>query len=69
MLSKNVEKAKQFQVVSIDQLVPEDHILRKIDEAVDALSNLYTKKTSLFCDAFFFVRYYFPLLEDLWGSS
>ena len=35
MLSKNAEKAKQLQVFSIDQLVPEDHILRKIDEAVD----------------------------------
>ena len=35
MLSKNAEKAKQFQVVSIDQLVPKDHILRQIDEAVD----------------------------------
>lgn len=35
MLSKNAEKAKQLQVVSIDQLVPEEHILRKIDEAVD----------------------------------
>ena len=35
MLSKNAEKAKQLQVFSIDQLVPEDHILRKIDAAVD----------------------------------
>lgn len=48
MLSKNVEKAKQLQVVSIDQLVPEDHILRKIDEAVD-FSFIYDLVEDKYC--------------------
>ena len=48
MLSKNAEKAKQFQVVSIDQLVPEDHILRKIDEAVD-FSFIYDLVEDKYC--------------------
>jgi transposase len=35
MISKNIRKSEQVQMISIDQLVPEDHILRKIDAAVD----------------------------------
>ena len=37
MISKNQseDKKKQMQVISIDQLVPEDHLLRKIDTCVD----------------------------------
>ena len=48
MLSKNAEKAKQLQVFSIDQLVPEDHILRKIDEAVD-FSFIYDLVEDKYC--------------------
>ena len=32
MISKDSPKPKQYQVVSLDSLVPEDHLLRKIDE-------------------------------------
>lgn len=35
MLSKKTGKPEQLQVVSIDQLVPEDHLLRKIEKAID----------------------------------
>lgn len=37
MITKNSqnEKIKQVQMVSLDQLVPEDHILRKIDKYID----------------------------------
>ena len=36
MITKNIkEKGKQVQFVSIDQLVPEDHLLRKIDSTID----------------------------------
>ena len=35
MLSKKTGKLEQLQVVSIAQLVPEDHLLRKIEEAID----------------------------------
>lgn len=36
MISKNSnDKKVQLQVVSLEQLVPGDHLLRKIDEAID----------------------------------
>ncbi|HKM29082.1 MAG TPA: IS1182 family transposase [Anaerovoracaceae bacterium] len=36
MISKNSsDKKVQLQVVSLEQLVPEDHLLRKIDEVID----------------------------------
>jgi len=35
MITKNGEHKGQIQMLSLDQLVPEDHLLRKIDEHVD----------------------------------
>ena len=35
MLTKNSGKSTQVQMVSIDQLVPEDHLLRQIDAVID----------------------------------
>ena len=35
MITKNASNKGQMQIVSLDQLVPEDHILRKIDSTVD----------------------------------
>ena len=35
MISKNTDHTAQMQIVSIEQLVPEDHLLRKIDAAID----------------------------------
>ena len=35
MISKHVKKEPQMQLVSLEQLVPEDHLLRKIDAAID----------------------------------
>ena len=35
MLSKNHPNGKQPQIVALDDLVPKDHLLRKIDEVVD----------------------------------
>ena len=35
MITKNANSKGQVQVVSLDQLVPEDHILRKIDKTID----------------------------------
>lgn len=35
MLSKNGQKNNQIEMISLDQLVPEDHFLRKIDTYVD----------------------------------
>lgn len=35
MISKNNKSTPQMQIVSIEQLVPENHLLRKIDAAID----------------------------------
>ena len=35
MISKHVKKEPQMQLVSLEQLVPKDHLLRKIDAAID----------------------------------
>lgn len=35
MLSKDHDKPSQIQMISVDQLVPEDHLLRKIDKYID----------------------------------
>lgn len=35
MISKNEKREPQMQIVSLEQLVPQDHLLRKIDAAVD----------------------------------
>lgn len=35
MITKNASNKGQMQIVSLDQLVPEDHILRQIDSTVD----------------------------------
>ena len=35
MITRNAKAEPQFQIVSIDQLVPQDHLLRKIDETID----------------------------------
>lgn len=35
MISKNERKEPQMQIVSLEQLVPKDHILRKIDATID----------------------------------
>ena len=37
MLTKNGtdDKKTQIQLISLDQLVPEDHLLRKIDRYID----------------------------------
>ncbi|UDB49580.1 IS5/IS1182 family transposase, partial [Bacillus safensis] len=36
MLSKREEERRnQLEVVALDELVPEDHLVRKIDQAID----------------------------------
>ena len=35
MITKTARKGEQIEIVSLDQLVPEDHLLRKIDEHID----------------------------------
>ena len=35
MITRNTKSDPQLQIVSIDQLVPKDHLLRKIDDVID----------------------------------
>ena len=35
MITKNNKRLDQMQIVSLESLVPEEHLLRKIDKAVD----------------------------------
>lgn len=35
MITKSAKKGTQIEMISLDQLVPEDHILRKINEHID----------------------------------
>lgn len=35
MITKTAKKGSQIEIVSLDMLVPEDHLLRKIDEHID----------------------------------
>ena len=50
MLSKNREaKREQIAMVCIDDLVPKDHILRDIDQAMD-FSFIYELVRPLYCE-------------------
>ena len=35
MLVKNAENRGQLEFVSLEEMVPQDHLLRKIEEAID----------------------------------
>ncbi len=35
MITKNSKRLAQMQIISLESLVPEEHLLRKIDRAVD----------------------------------
>ena len=48
MISKTSKKNDQIQMVSIDQLVPKDHLLRKIDSCID-FSFIYDLVEDKYC--------------------
>lgn len=48
MLEKNVENREQIEYVCLETLVPEEHLLRKIDRAVD-FSKIYEFVEDLYC--------------------
>ncbi len=48
MLEKNVQNRGQIEYICIEALVPEDHLLRKIDRAVD-FSKIYEFVEDLYC--------------------
>lgn len=63
MLTKNGtdDKKTQIQLISLDQLVPEDHLLRKIDKYIDFdfIYDLKAASRQSFC--FLFYILYFQL--------
>lgn len=48
MISKTSKKNDQIQMVSIDQLAPKDHLLRKIDSCID-FSFIYDLVEDKYC--------------------
>ena len=48
MLKKEKEERMQMEMICMDELVPEDHLLRKIDDAVD-FSRIYDFVEDLYC--------------------
>lgn len=48
MLATKAEERGQYEMICIEELVPEDHILRKIDRAID-FSHIYDLVGDLYC--------------------
>ena len=48
MLKQRREKQQQMELVIMEQMVPEDHFLRKVDRAVD-FSFIYDLCAPLYC--------------------
>ena len=49
MLEKNVNNRMLVEIVCLEDLVPEDHLLRKIEAAVD-FSKIYEFVEDLYCE-------------------
>ena len=48
MLEKNVQNRNQVEIISLEELVPKEHLLRKIDNAVD-FEKIYEFVEDLYC--------------------
>ena len=49
MLVKNAENREQLEFVSLENMVPQDHLLRKIDDAID-FKKIYEFVEDLYCE-------------------
>ena len=49
MLVKNAENRGQMEFVSLEDMVPQDHLLRKIDAAID-FRRIYEFVEDLYCE-------------------
>ena len=49
MLVKNAENRGQLEFVSLENMVPQDHLLRKIDSAID-FKKIYEFVEDLYCE-------------------
>ncbi len=73
MLSVNREKSNQIQVVCIEDLVPKNHFLRKVEKAVD-WSFIYEVVEGKYCldngrPSIDPVRLFFSLFEDVFSQK
>ena len=48
MLEKNVQNRNQVEIICIEDLVPQEHLLRKIERAVD-FNKIYEFVEDLYC--------------------
>ena len=48
MLHKNSKNTLQMQIISIEQIVPEDHFLRKVDKYIN-FDFIYSEVEELYC--------------------
>ena len=48
MIEKNRKNRDQIEIFSIEEFVPKDHLLRKIDEAID-FTHIYEIVEDLYC--------------------
>ena len=48
MLSKDKQERSQMEFFSIEEFVPQEHLLRKIDSAVD-FTHIYNIVSNLYC--------------------
>ena len=48
VLTKNIENRNQVEFVSLEQMVPADHLLRQIDVAID-FNTIYEFVRDLYC--------------------
>ena len=48
VLEKNVQNRQQAEIICLEDLVPENHLLRKIDKAVD-FDKIYDFVEDLYC--------------------
>ena len=49
MLVKNAENRGQLEFVSLEEMVPQNHLLRKIDAAID-FKKIYEFVEDLYCE-------------------
>ena len=53
VLTKNIENRNQVEFVSLEEMVPADHLLRQIDVAID-FNKIYEFVRDLYCKIMLF---------------
>ena len=64
MMSKNqINKREQLEMLTIDQLVPQDHLVRKLEAAID-FSFIYPLVENLKRELIKFSLFFIPLIKQ-----